>query len=69
VAGRGLQHRKRQQGPSVQPGRGRDADLVALGVAEKPDLFAQFVVVERDPNNATRLNASLPHHKGCDHVS
>ena len=35
-------------------------DLVALGVAEKPDLFAQYVVVERDPNDATRLNAYLP---------
>ncbi|MFM9673719.1 hypothetical protein, partial [Streptomyces galilaeus] len=27
-------------------------DLVALGVAEKADLFAKYVVVERDPNNA-----------------
>lgn len=35
-------------------------DLVALGVAEKPDLFAQYVRVERDPNDATRLNAYLP---------
>ena len=35
-------------------------DLVALGVTEKPDLFAEFVVVERDGNNATRINAYLP---------
>lgn len=35
-------------------------DLVALGVTEKPELFAQYVVVERDANNATRLNAYLP---------
>ena len=35
-------------------------DLVALGVAETADLFAQYVVVERDLNNATRLNAYLP---------
>ncbi|WP_316229014.1 phage tail sheath subtilisin-like domain-containing protein [Bradyrhizobium sp. SZCCHNR1070] len=35
-------------------------DLVALGVLEKPDLFAQFVNVERDPNDANRLNAYLP---------
>jgi phage tail sheath gpL-like len=35
-------------------------DLVALGVTEKPDLFAQYVAVERDANNATRLNAYLP---------
>ncbi|GJE54577.1 phage tail sheath subtilisin-like domain-containing protein [Methylobacterium thuringiense] len=34
--------------------------LVGLGVLEKPDLFAQFVIVERDPNDATRLNAYLP---------
>ncbi|CUA90916.1 phage tail sheath subtilisin-like domain-containing protein [Chelatococcus daeguensis] len=36
------------------------SDLVALGVLEKADLFAQFVQVERDPNNATRVNAYLP---------
>lgn len=35
-------------------------DLVALGVTEKPDLFAKYVIVERDPNNATRLNVSAP---------
>jgi phage tail sheath gpL-like len=35
-------------------------DLVALGVLEKAELFAQFVVVERDPNDANRLNAYLP---------
>jgi phage tail sheath gpL-like len=35
-------------------------DLVALGVTEKPELFAQFVKVERDPNNATRVNAYIP---------
>ncbi|MCB1452400.1 MAG: phage tail sheath subtilisin-like domain-containing protein [Rhizobiaceae bacterium] len=35
-------------------------DLVALGVLENVDLFAKYVVVERDPNNATRLNAYLP---------
>lgn len=34
--------------------------LVDLGVLEKPDLFAQFVVVARDPNNPDRLNAYLP---------
>lgn len=34
--------------------------LVALGVTEKADLFAQYVVVARDPNNANRLNAYLP---------
>lgn len=33
---------------------------VDLGVLEKPDLFAQFVVVTRDPNNPDRLNAYLP---------
>ena len=33
---------------------------VNLGVLEKADLFAQFVVVERDQNDATRLNAYLP---------
>lgn len=35
-------------------------DLVALGVVEKSDLFSQYVVVERDPNDANRLNAYLP---------
>lgn len=35
-------------------------DLVALGVLENSDLFAQYVSVTRDPNNATRLNAYLP---------
>lgn len=35
-------------------------DLVALGVTENADLFAQFVRVERDPNNATRVNGFLP---------
>jgi phage tail sheath gpL-like len=35
-------------------------DLVALGVCENADLFAQYVVVVRDPNEANRLNAYLP---------
>lgn len=35
-------------------------DLVALGVLEKGDLFAQYVNVERDPNDANRVNAYLP---------
>jgi phage tail sheath gpL-like len=35
-------------------------ELVALGVTEKPDLFAEFIEVERDGNDATRLNAYLP---------
>lgn len=35
-------------------------DLVALGVAEDAETFAQFVQVERDPNDATRLNAGIP---------
>ncbi|WP_315721628.1 MULTISPECIES: phage tail sheath subtilisin-like domain-containing protein [unclassified Bradyrhizobium] len=35
-------------------------DLVALGVCEKADLFAQYLVVERDPNDANRVNAYLP---------
>ncbi|MDQ2080478.1 phage tail sheath subtilisin-like domain-containing protein [Xanthobacteraceae bacterium Astr-EGSB] len=35
-------------------------DLVALGVAEKPDLFAEYVVVERDALDANRVNAALP---------
>jgi phage tail sheath gpL-like len=35
-------------------------DLVALGVTEKPELFAEFVQVERDGNNATRVNAYIP---------
>lgn len=35
-------------------------DLVALGVCENAGLFAQFVVVERDLNDANRLNAYLP---------
>jgi len=35
-------------------------EMVGLGVVEKPELFAQFVVVERDPNNADRVNAYLP---------
>jgi phage tail sheath gpL-like len=35
-------------------------DLVALGVLEKAELFAQYVVVERDPNDANRVNAYLP---------
>jgi phage tail sheath gpL-like len=35
-------------------------DLVALGVLENAGLFAQYVDVERDPNDANRLNASLP---------
>lgn len=36
------------------------SDLVALGVLENRDLFASFLEVERDPNDATRLNAYLP---------
>lgn len=35
-------------------------ELVTLGVAEKPALFAQALVVERDPVNANRINAYLP---------
>lgn len=35
-------------------------DLTALGVTEKPDLFAGFLVVARDPNDANRVNAYLP---------
>lgn len=35
-------------------------ELVALGVVENSDTFAQFVVVERDPNNATRVNVYAP---------
>jgi phage tail sheath gpL-like len=35
-------------------------ELVSLGVLEKAALFARFVVVERDQNNADRLNAYLP---------
>lgn len=34
--------------------------LCGVGVAEKPDLFAQYVTVERDPNNASRVNAYIP---------
>ncbi|WP_051678662.1 phage tail sheath subtilisin-like domain-containing protein [Xanthobacter sp. 91] len=34
--------------------------LVELGVAEKPELFAEYVVVERDGNDAGRVNASIP---------
>lgn len=36
------------------------SDLAALGVCENVDLFAQYVKVERDPLNATRVNAYLP---------
>lgn len=35
-------------------------ELVDLGVLEKADLFAEYLVVERDQNNATRVNAYLP---------
>jgi phage tail sheath gpL-like len=35
-------------------------DLVALGVLEKGDLFSTYVNVERDPNDANRVNAYLP---------
>ncbi|MFG1370696.1 phage tail sheath subtilisin-like domain-containing protein [Xanthobacter oligotrophicus] len=35
-------------------------ELTELGVAEKEDLFAQYVSVERDPNDANRVNAYLP---------
>ncbi|WP_316216627.1 phage tail sheath subtilisin-like domain-containing protein [Bradyrhizobium sp. SZCCHNR3003] len=35
-------------------------DLVALGVAENADVFAQYVVVQRDPNYANRVNGYLP---------
>jgi len=41
------------------------ADLVALGVFEGLDLFARNVVVERDPVDPNRVNASLP----LDHVN
>jgi len=41
------------------------ADLVALGVFEGLDLFARDVVVERDPVDPNRVNASLP----LDHVN
>lgn len=34
--------------------------LVDLGVTEKPDLFNEFLVAERDLNNATRVNLYLP---------
>lgn len=34
--------------------------LQALGVVEKADLFAEYLVVERDSNNADRVNAYLP---------
>ena len=34
--------------------------LVALGVTENPDIFAQYVVVERDAVDANRVNAYLP---------
>lgn len=34
--------------------------LQALGVVEKADLFAEYLVVERDSNNADRVNAFLP---------
>jgi phage tail sheath gpL-like len=40
-------------------------DLVALGVFENAELFARDVVVERDPVDANRVNASLP----LDHVN
>ncbi|WP_316168961.1 MULTISPECIES: phage tail sheath subtilisin-like domain-containing protein [unclassified Bradyrhizobium] len=35
-------------------------DLVALGVIENLDIFAQYVVVKRDPLNADRVNGFLP---------
>ena len=35
-------------------------DLVDLGVFEKAELFAEFVVSERDGNDATRVNLFLP---------
>jgi phage tail sheath gpL-like len=35
-------------------------DLAALGVVENPELFAAYVTVERDLNNATRVNAFIP---------
>lgn len=35
-------------------------DLTALGVAENAQLFADNVVVERDPQNASRVNAYIP---------
>lgn len=35
-------------------------DLVALGVTEKPEVFARSVVVERDPSNPNRVNAFIP---------
>lgn len=36
------------------------ADLVAMGVLENLELFAQFVDVQRDPNDANRVNVYLP---------
>lgn len=35
-------------------------DLVDMGVCEKPELFAQYLVVSRDLNDATALEAYLP---------
>lgn len=35
-------------------------DLVALGVAEKPEVFAQFVTVQRNALDANRVDAFLP---------
>lgn len=35
-------------------------ELVNLGVLEKADVFAKFVIVERDLNDATRVNVYLP---------
>jgi phage tail sheath gpL-like len=35
-------------------------DLVALGLAEKPDVFAQFLVVERNQLDANRVDVFFP---------
>lgn len=35
-------------------------DLVALGVAENPTIFAQYLIVERDGTDPNRVNAYLP---------
>ncbi|MDX2265445.1 MAG: phage tail sheath subtilisin-like domain-containing protein [Hyphomicrobiales bacterium] len=40
-------------------------ELVALGVFEGADVFARDIVVERDENDANRVNANLP----LDHVN
>ena len=34
--------------------------MTALGVTEKPSLFAEYLTVVRDLNDANRVNAYLP---------